>query len=518
MVSSGSGSDKKQTKNESQEDVEMKAIESAMNSPLNELTAIETNVSKVIDSDSLTIEELKEQARQIEKSVSSKEPRFVLRVLRSLATTRKRLNAKVMRKVINGFYTHSSNQKESLLAFIDEPMETDSVGHAFKARSTKTAHLPLLPELDVYFHLLVLLYLIDLERHQNAVKCSDQLMEKIISQNRRTLDVLAAKCYFYHMRCYELTDELSCIKSFLHSRLRTATLRNDFEGQAVLLNCLLRVYLHYNLYEQASKLVSKSVFPEVASNNEWARFLYYLGRIKAIQLEYSEARKHLLQAIRKAPQHTALGFKQIVQKLAITVELLLGDIPDRALFREPTLRRTLVPYFQLTQAVRTGNLQRFNEVLENFGPKFQSDHTYTLIIRLRHNVIKTGIRMINLSYSRIHLKDVAEKLMLDSAEDAEYIVAKAIRDGVIEATIDHENGFMQSKETIDVYCTSEPQAAFHQRISFCLDIHNQSVKAMRFPPKSYNKDLESAEDRREREQQDLEYAKEMADEDDDGFP
>jgi 26S proteasome regulatory subunit N3 len=27
------------------------------------------------------------------------------------------------------------------------------------------------------------------------------------------------------------------------------------------------------------------------------------------------------------------------------------------------------------------------------------------------------------------------------------------------------------------------------------------VKAMRFPPKSYNKDLESAEDRREREAQ-----------------
>lgn len=64
---------------------------------------------------------------------------------------------------------------------------------------------------------------------------------------------------------------------FLHSRLRTATLRNDFEGQAVLINCLLRNYLHYNLYDQADKLVSKSVYPESASNNEWARFLYYLG-------------------------------------------------------------------------------------------------------------------------------------------------------------------------------------------------------------------------------------------------
>lgn len=46
------------------------------------------------------------------------------------------------------------------------------------------------------------------------------------------------------------------------------------------------------------------------------------------------------------------------------------------------------------------------------------------LFRLRHNVIKTGIRMINLSYSRISLVDVAKKLLLDSPEDAEFIVAK----------------------------------------------------------------------------------------------
>jgi 26S proteasome regulatory subunit N3 len=109
-------------------------------------------------------------------------------------------------------------------------------------------------------------------------------------------------------------------------------------------------------------------------------------------------------------------------------------------------------------------------------------------------------------------------LGLDSPEDAEFIVAKAIRDGVIEATLDPERGYMRSKETTDIYCTREPQLAFHQRISFCLDLHNQSVKAMRYPPKSYGKDLESAEERREREQQDMELAKEMAEDDDDGFP
>ena len=61
------------------------------------------------------------------------------------------------------------------------------------------------------------------------------------------------------------------LRSALHARLRTATLRNDFEGQAVLINCLLRNYLHYNLYNQADKLVLKCTFPEQASNSEWAR-------------------------------------------------------------------------------------------------------------------------------------------------------------------------------------------------------------------------------------------------------
>ena len=71
--------------------------------------------------------------------------------------------------------------------------------------------------------------------------------------------------------------------------------------------------------------------------------------------------------------------------------------------------------------------------------------------------------------------DLGRKLKLDSPEDAEFIVAKAIRDGVIEAELDHEHGIMQSKDTSDVYSTREPQKAFNQRIEWCLDLHNHSV-------------------------------------------
>ncbi len=65
----------------------------------------------------------------------------------------------------------------------------------------------------------------------------------------------------------------------------------------------------------------------------------------------------------------------------ITQEATDGEIPDKATFRNPQMRKALGPYFQLTQAVRTGNLARFNEVLEKFGDNFVKENTWTLIIR-----------------------------------------------------------------------------------------------------------------------------------------
>jgi hypothetical protein len=61
------------------------------------------------------------------------------------------------------------------------------------------------------------------------------------------------------------------------------------------------------------------------------------------------------------------------------------------------------------------------------------------------------------------------------------------------------------------------QAAFHSRVSFCLDTYNEAVRAMRYPPDAHKKGLESAEARRERLQQEQELAKHIAEEDEEDF-
>lgn len=113
---------------------------------------------------------------------------------------------------------------------------------------------------------------------------------------------------------------------------------------------MLRNYFFHNLYDQADKLVSKSTFPEKAGNNQAARYAYYLGRIKALQLDYTSAHTYLTQAIRKAPQNNVTaGFQQTANKFFIVVQLLMGEIPERSLFRQPILKKSLIPYLAITQ-------------------------------------------------------------------------------------------------------------------------------------------------------------------------
>merc|ERR1719482_2074145 len=189
------------------------------------------------------------------------------------------------------------------------------------------------------------------------------------------MDLFHAKVYFYFSHAYELKGRLSDVRTENLAAYRTACLRRDVMTQATLLNLLLRDYLSCNLYEQALKLVSKTTFPESRPNAQYARYLYYIGQIKAVQLEYSDAHSKLMQAIRKAPQSptTALGFKLSAYKYAIIVELLTGGVPDRTTFMQKELRVQLRPYYAITQAVRSGDLNAFKEVIEKHKALFTKD-------------------------------------------------------------------------------------------------------------------------------------------------
>ena len=149
-----------------------------------------------------------------------------------------------------------------------------------------------------------------------------------------------------------------------------------------------------------------------------------------------------------------------------------------------------MPYLEVAKSVRQGDLTQFNAVLVKYATEFKNDNTYSMVLRLRHNVIKTGLRKISNSYSQISLEDICSKLCLDNVEDAEYVCQKAIFDSVISGTIDHDAKVFDSQNLMDIYSTSTPREAFHDRIGFCLALRNETVRSLRYPPKEKTKEEE----------------------------
>jgi len=230
------------------------------------------------------------------------------------------------------------------------------------------------------------------------------------------------------------------------------------------------------------------------SNNEYIRYLYYTGKIKAVQLDYADAYARLMQAIRKAPESSALGFRIHALKLATVVELLMGEIPNRNTFFALDVAKHLQPYYRLVQTVLKGNLDDFKAVVNKYQKIFEKDNLLSLIKRLHRNVIKIGLKRISLSYSKISLADIAQKVRLENPQDVELIVAKAIRDGVMSAVINHENQSVVMRGKDDLYATQQPEIAFKKRLEFCLTLYNSTTKALQYPQETpINYEIEKTE-------------------------
>mmetsp|Transcript_2438 Transcript_2438/g.7462 ORF Transcript_2438/g.7462 Transcript_2438/m.7462 type:complete len:128 (-) Transcript_2438:327-710(-) len=74
-------------------------------------------------------------------------------------------------------------------------------------------------------------------------------------------------------------------------------------------------------------------------------------------------------------------------------------------------------------------------------------------------------------------------------------------------------GVLISSGSADTYSTLEPQAAYHKRITFCLNLHNDAVKAMSYPPDAHKGDLPDADAIKERQREEQELAEALAEED-----
>jgi len=97
----------------------------------------------------------------------------------------------------------------------------------------------------------------------------------------------------------------------------------------------------------------------------------------------------------------------------------MGEIPNRQIFSPPYLQKPLYPYFQIVNCVKSGDMETFKKILSKFEKIFIADQNFNLIARLKHTVLKFGLKKLNISYSKISMKDIQNKLKLDTVDETE---------------------------------------------------------------------------------------------------
>ena len=341
-------------------------------------------------------------------------------------------------------------------------------------------------EIYGFIFLILLTKLIDYRKLKEALLGVQNLIKFFNSNESLTTNTLKAKAYYYLSLITEKLNIQDEIIDELLQAYRTACIEMDYISQVTLINCIIRYYLNNKNVEMARSFISKTKYIENISSYEDARYLFYIGKIEAIQMNYSDSYTHLSSSFRKAPEKTAQGFKNLVNKYLILVQLLMGEIPDmKGLMKTNRVvdYEEFKPYLLLLKIVRQGNLDEFKKGMSIYEYNFKKDGTLNLVQRMRQVVIKAGLRKINLSYSRISIKDITEKLKLENEKETEYIVAKAIRDCVFLATINHDKKYVQSKEIKDIYSTFEPQKSYQSRILFLNNIFVESQRSMKYSSK-----------------------------------
>lgn len=471
---------------------------------------IEDSGNDVKFAEERNVNELIQVLQEVAKTSVTLDSYFVWKGLKELNRLRASyLNEETLLALINLLYPDSSVFKAPLLKAINRQKKC-SVPNSEEIRAGYPASfyevvedrsIEVAAEVNSFVHLLVTRYLLDGKKLEEL----DAFNRKVViprvlgSYNQRTLDLINAKLWFHVVLCDEARGERANLetRSSMIRFLKVASLKHNSETKAMLITLLLRSFLATGEIEAAADFMAKVEFPSSAdvSSSLEARYYFYMSKINAIQLDYSTANEYIIAAIRKAPNTAnSLGFLQQANKLLCVIELLMGDIPDLSFFHQAGMQRSLEPYYDLSKAVKLGDLKKFTSAIAKYKPQLIKDGNYQLYVRLRSNVIKTGIRIISLTYKKISLRDICLKLRLDSEQTGEYMVSRAIRDGVIEAKINHEQGYIETSELLNVYDTDEPQATFDERITFVNQLHDESLLAMRYPEDNKGKNNANDED------------------------
>lgn len=219
-------------------------------------------------------------------------------------------------------------------------------------------------------------------------------------------------------------------------------------GTLGIINQLLKVYFKINnlgLCINLIKTVNTKNFPafHLFPLPHRITYKYYAGRLNLYDDQYSAAVGNLTYALKYTPAAQVENRRRILLYL-IPAKILTGSMPSYA-----TLTRYRMKwYVQIVEAIRTGNLELFENGVAQYEEFFIKSALYLAIEKMKALVYRAFIRQVAhiLGQIKIPLDNVVTCLGMCNIrlekDEIECILANLIHQGYIKGYISHKVGFL----------------------------------------------------------------------------
>ncbi|GME84064.1 unnamed protein product [Ambrosiozyma monospora] len=164
-------------------------------------------------------QKLNEFLSLIQKSAADFDPRYILKVFRELTPVRREITATSLKNIVESTYPADNLSKEYILKtlspFVAADADVMDTSEDVVSDGASTESIELTPEVDIFIHLLIQIFLHDKKETKKLDTFNGYAYRALKSYNRRTLDYLQAKVWFYIFRAKELLKDLIPIRADL---------------------------------------------------------------------------------------------------------------------------------------------------------------------------------------------------------------------------------------------------------------------------------------------------------------
>ncbi|KAK1270380.1 COP9 signalosome complex subunit 3 [Acorus gramineus] len=324
--------------------------------------------------------------------------------------------------------------------------------------------LPFFEQLDPFKHSLGYLYLLEAASSGTIVReqaseflviasnfvdtCSAEQIrlapDKFISVCKRIKD----QVILLQMPIRGIVPLRTAIRKLQSSSERLTSLHPDF-----LILCLLA-----KCYKAGLSLLGDDII-EVDQPRDFFLYFYYGGMINIGLKRFQKALECLHNAV-TAPMAQLNQMAVEAYKKYILVYLIYnGQVPSLPKYSSSAAQRNLKnyaqPYVDLANSYTSGKFSELESCIETNREKFENDKNLGLVRQVVSSLYKRSIQRLTQTYLTLSLEDIARRVQLQTAKEAEMHVLRMIQDGEIFATINQKDGMVSFLEDPEQYKTCE---------------------------------------------------------------